>query len=104
MGDLLCLVVVFGSFVATVSMTLRHRYRMKLLAAAMQTPGFSHLGPREREREGLAEMDARLEGLEEKLSWVERLASDREAQAAGALASSRAARDAYALGAAATKE
>jgi hypothetical protein len=68
--------IVFGSFVTIVVAILRHRYRMKLLAAATPRPEFAHLSPLAHfpdATRGGKDAQARIEALEERLEWLERL-------------------------------
>ncbi len=59
----------FLAIIALTALILRHRYRMKLLAAA--TPALDAL-PRGMARVAV-DPDARIASLEEKLVWLERL-------------------------------
>ena len=72
MTDVLGMLVFFGSMAAIIVSFLRYRYRVKLLAAAMQHPGLLQSAALSGGSAG-AEVEARIETLEEKLAWLERL-------------------------------
>ena len=81
MTDVLQMLIVFGSFLGAFWLFFRHRYRMKLLATVQIHPGLlAGLHPPSRaagadpSRHG--ELDVRLEALEEKLEWLERLVQE----------------------------
>ncbi len=68
--------IVFGSFVTIVVAVLRHRYRMKLLAAATSRPDLMHFAALERGADPARvgkDAQAHVEALEERLEWLERL-------------------------------
>jgi hypothetical protein len=73
MTDVLGMLVFFGSIATIIVSLLRYRYRVQLLAAAMQHPGLLHGAPRQSGESAGAEVEARVEALEEKLAWLERL-------------------------------
>jgi hypothetical protein len=79
MADVLGTLAFFGSILAILVSFFRYRYRVKLLAAAMQHPGFLHAA----QGSGAmgAEVEARVEALEEKLAWFQRLVESGEGTA-----------------------
>ena len=64
---------VFGSFFGIIVVVLRHRYRMKLLAVATPRPELMHLAATPIMGRPGADAQARIEALEERLEWLERL-------------------------------
>jgi hypothetical protein len=91
--------IVFGSFVAIITVILRHRYRMKLLSAAMPRPEFAHFAATQAMTRPGAEAQARIEALEERLEWLERLVRESSDDGARARVASLAAGASKALAA-----
>jgi hypothetical protein len=77
MSDVLGMLAFFGCVLAILHAVLRHRYRMRLLATAQ--PALHQAASAPGHGLAAADVEARVEALEERLAWLERLVRDGDA-------------------------